>query len=366
MTASYLAPRRLITERTEHPLGVGCRPIGGPATYQGRPAGWAEVADGSAVEALLRAHELGATVFDTSDVYGLGHSQRLLGRMLSQLERSSVRITCTVGTYKGTGQHAYSALNLFRQVEQAQENLGVDCLDVLVLAHVNFGPQDRYLDETRDTLQALRDSGDVTAIGLTVPATLVAGPAAAGPRTGRWGSQMRYDFLVEQLGPQVLSTAAVPLEPSFGASAAGAESVFSFARRHGAATMVHEPLLHGLLTGQYGPGAVFLPGDVRSQYTPAMRRIIHRGLDALRDRFGADPRTLTRIALHHCLRQRPDSIVLAGVSSAEQVDENFAGLSTEVSEDEYLLAHRSLSMVYAELARHAESAESLPRLSKRP
>ncbi|TLQ39347.1 aldo/keto reductase [Streptomyces marianii] len=364
MTASYLSPRRLIAGRDEHPLGVGCRPIGGPATNEGRPVGWAHVADSSAVDALLRAHALGATVYDTSDVYGLGHSQRLLGRMLAQVPRTSVRITCTVGTYKGTGQHAYSSLNLFRQVEQTQENLGVKHLDVLVLAHADFGPGDRYLDEARDTLQALRDSGDVAAIGMRVPGILPASPAAADPSTGHWGSQPRYDFLFEQLNPQVLSTAVNPLEPqtdhAAAAEAHSGESVFSFARRHGAATMIHEPLLHGLLTGKYSPDAAFSPGDIRTRYTPADLEIIDRGLEALRSRFGRDPQALARIALHYCLRRCPDSIVLAGASSPEQVNKNFEGLNAEVSDDDYALAERAYSTLHAELAQHAASAKAVP------
>ncbi|MGC4916327.1 aldo/keto reductase [Streptomyces albogriseolus] len=318
------------------------------------------MADGSAVDALLHAYARGATVYDTSDVYGLGHSQRLLGRMLTQVPRTSVRITCTVGTYKGTGQHAYSSLNLFRQVEQTQENLGVKHLDVLVLAHTDFGPRDRYLEEARDTLRALRDSGDVTAIGLRVPGILPVSPATSDPSAGYWGSQPRYDFLFDQLNPQVLSTTASPLEPQTGHTAVGgAESVFSFARRRGVATMIHEPLLHGLLTGKYGPGSVFSPGDVRSRYTPADLEIIDRGLEALRNRFGRDPQALARIALHYCLRRCPDSIVVAGVSSPEQVNKNFEGLRTEVSDDDYAFAERVYSTLHAELARYAASAKAV-------
>lgn len=361
MTASHLSPRRLIAGRGEHPLGVGCRPLGGPATNEGRPVGWARVADSSAVDALLRAHALGATVYDTSDVYGLGHSQRVLGGMLAQVPRSSVRITCTIGMYKGTGEHAYSSLNLFRQVEQTQENLGVKQLDVLVLAHADFGPGDCYLEEARDTLQALRDSGDVAAVGMRMPGTLPACPAAPDPDAGHGGGQPRYDFLFEQLKLKVLSTAAHPLEPHTGDSAttgAGSgESVFDFASRHGAATMIHEPLLHGLLTGKYGPDAAFSSGDVRTRYTPADLRIVDRGLEALRGRFGRDPEALARIALYYCLRRCPDSIVLAGVSSPEQVDKNFEGLNAEVSDDDYVLAERAYLTLRAGLARHAASTQ---------
>ncbi|MHC3393897.1 aldo/keto reductase [Streptomyces lavendulocolor] len=318
------------------------------------------MADSSAVDALLRAHALGATVFDTSDVYGLGHSQRLLGKMLAQVPRSSVRITCTIGTYKGTGQHAYSSLNLFRQVEQTQENLGVKHLDVLVLAHADFGPGDRYLDEARDTLQALRDSGDVAAIGMRVPSILPASPAAADPSTGHWGSQPRYDFLFEQLNPQVLSTAANPLEPqtdhAVAAEARSGESVFSFARRHGASTMIHEPLLHGLLTGKYGPDAAFSSGDVRSRYTPAILEIIDRGLEALRTRFGADPRALARIALHYCLRRCSDSIVLTGISGPEQAEANYVGFHSEMTDDDYAFAESTYAALNHALSRQIPSA----------
>ncbi len=364
MTASYLSRRHLIAGRDAYPLGVGCRPISGPAAIEGRPVGWASVADSSAVDTLLCAHAKGATVYDTSDVYGLGHSQRMLGRMLAQVPRSSVRITCTIGTYKGTGQHAYSSLNLFRQVEQTLENLGVKQLDVLVLAHADFGPRDRYLEEARETLQALRDSRDVAAIGMRMPGTLPTSPAASDLSIGHWGSQPRYDFLFEQLNPQVLSTAAHPIEPQTGdAATAGArsgESIFAFARRHGAATMIHEPLLHGLLTGKYGPDADFSPGDVRTRYTPAELEIVDRGLEALRTRFGKDPQALARVALHYCLRRCPDSIVLAGSSSPEQVNKNFEGLNAEVSDDDYAFAERAYATLHTALARHAASAKAVP------
>ncbi|MEW2497489.1 aldo/keto reductase [Streptomyces nodosus] len=127
------------------------------------------MADDIAVEALLSAQAEGATVFDTSDIYGMGHAQRLLGRMRSQVPRDQVRISCTIGAFKGTGLSAYSSLNLHGQVEQSLENMGVDYLDVLTLTHTDFGPRDRYLDDARETLQALREQGDVKAIGLRAP-----------------------------------------------------------------------------------------------------------------------------------------------------------------------------------------------------
>src|SRR5207244_8705106 len=64
-------------------FGFGCGAIGGPSWSGGKPVGWGEVDDDESVRAIRRALELGATFFDTSDVYGAGHSERVLGRALA-------------------------------------------------------------------------------------------------------------------------------------------------------------------------------------------------------------------------------------------------------------------------------------------
>ncbi|WP_063793978.1 aldo/keto reductase [Streptomyces graminilatus] len=342
--------RRLVAGWDEHPLGAGCRPIGGPATNLSHAAGWAPVDDDSAVDALLRARAEGATVFDTSDVYGLGHSQRLLGRMLAQVPRESVSITCTVGAFKGTGVNAYSSLNLHGQVEQSLENLGVESLDVLTLHHTDFGPRDRYLQEARETLEAQRDLGRVKALGMRAPNRLAAGTATPGDRNQV--SAARFDFLVQQLGPKVITTPFNPLsrppEPE-AADSEENEDIFSFARRHGAATMIYKPLAQGLLTGKYLSDAAFGPGDVRSRLTTPVLETVERGLQPLRDRFGATPHDLARVALLYCLKRCPDSIVLTGFTSSEQVAANYAGLETELSDDDFDFVNTTYAGLRAEL-----------------
>ncbi|MFE0369421.1 aldo/keto reductase [Streptomyces tendae] len=363
MTASHLSRRRLIAGWDEHPLGVGCRPIGGPATNQDAAVGWAPVADDIAVEALLSAHAEGATVFDTSDIYGMGHAQRLLGRMLAQVPRDQVRISCTVGAFKGTGLSACSPLNLHGQVEQSLENLGVDYLDVLTLTHTDFGPRDRYLDDARETLQALRDQGDVKAIGLRAPRRLVTRSTAC-QSSSRDHESGRFTYLFQHIGPEVISTSINPLDRAFlpgnpPADSEGEEDIFSFAHRHGVATMAYKPLGQGVLTGKYGPDSVFLPGDVRSRITAPTLETVHKHLRPLRERFGADPQDLARIALAYCLRLCPTSIVLAGISNPQQASANFQGLNTELSDEDYDF----IGSVYASLREELYSSQQ-PAVSR--
>ncbi|MCB0129858.1 MAG: aldo/keto reductase, partial [Caldilineaceae bacterium] len=64
-------------------LGMGCWAIGGPFWRGDRPVGWGDVDDAESKRAIARALDLGATLFDTSNVYGCGHSERILGEALA-------------------------------------------------------------------------------------------------------------------------------------------------------------------------------------------------------------------------------------------------------------------------------------------
>ena len=65
------------------PMGMGCWAIGGPYRAGDQPLGWGEVDDEESVRALRRALDLGVTFFDTANVYGAGHSERIVGRALA-------------------------------------------------------------------------------------------------------------------------------------------------------------------------------------------------------------------------------------------------------------------------------------------
>jgi len=71
-------------------MGLGCWAIGGPFQFDGRPAGWGEVDDEESVRAIRRALEIGVTFFDTTDVYGCGRSEKVLGQALKGRREEAV------------------------------------------------------------------------------------------------------------------------------------------------------------------------------------------------------------------------------------------------------------------------------------
>src|SRR5512136_2224658 len=64
-------------------MGLGCWAIGGPFWKNDQPVGWGQVNDDESDRAIHRALDLGVTFFDTADVYGCGHSERVLGKALA-------------------------------------------------------------------------------------------------------------------------------------------------------------------------------------------------------------------------------------------------------------------------------------------
>ena len=95
-------------------VGMGCWAIGGPLWDGETPHGWGEVDDEESVRAIRTALELGVSFFDTANVYGAGHSERVLGRALSGRRSEVVIATKFNATFdEGT-----------RQITGGQEDVG--------------------------------------------------------------------------------------------------------------------------------------------------------------------------------------------------------------------------------------------------
>jgi hypothetical protein len=117
--------------------GFGCWAIGGPVTLDGRPDGWGTADDDESVAALRRGMELGVTFFDTADVYGAGHSERVLGRALAG-HRDEVVIATKFGYTFDTGQRAITGEDatpayIHRACRESLRRLGTDRIDLCQL-----------------------------------------------------------------------------------------------------------------------------------------------------------------------------------------------------------------------------------------
>lgn len=127
---------------------------------------WGAVDDADSMAALHAAVDAGVNFIDTADVYGDGHSERLIGQLLK--ERSE---DITVATKAGRRLDPHLSAGFNRQqieafIDRSLKNLGVDTLDLLQL---HCPPADVYYQpEVFDMLDELKRIGKIRHYGVSV------------------------------------------------------------------------------------------------------------------------------------------------------------------------------------------------------
>ncbi|WP_062013175.1 aldo/keto reductase [Streptomyces hygroscopicus] len=334
-TTSAQPYRTLTGGLTVHPVGIGCWAIGGPDSNLGLPMGWSTGDDDASMRGLEAAYSLGANLFDTADVYGHGHSERLIGRLVETVPRDSVVLSSKVGYFTGTAAHAYEPRHMRHQLETTLVNLRTDHLDIYFLHNAEFGEDDRYLQGAIETMRAFQDEGLIKTIGMRGPHRFATERVHV-PKEQRKDKHARFRYLFDRVRPGYLAVRFNALTPH---PPAGQKDIFAFAAEHGASILVNKPLSQGLLTGKYAPARppTFAEGDHRLRkawFTAAALEIIDEGLNPLRKRFGPSNADLIRIALHYCLQHADNAAVLVGFTTPEQVIQNLKVVGDPLSPED--------------------------------
>ncbi|MEU7028897.1 aldo/keto reductase [Streptomyces sp. NPDC046275] len=356
MSVPQSVPRRTLARGLSvHPIGIGAWALGGPDHNLGLPMGWSTADDAASRRGLETAYELGANLIDTADVYGHGHSERVIGDFVATVPRNTVVLSSKVGYHRGTARHAYLPSAMRRQLETTLENLHTDHLDIYFLHNSDFGPDDRYLDEAVAQMRAFQSEGLITAVGMRGPHRYATERVTVA-KEQRGDKYARFAHLAEKIRPDYLAARFNALTPP---PAAGRPDIFELARFLGASVLINKPLAQGLLTGKYDPDRppAFAPGDHRLRkawFTPGALKIIQDGLAPLRERFGTTSAALTRVALQYCLQQADNAAVLVGFTRPEQVTENLTAAGTPLTVDELAFVQGTLGRLQKALDAHSE------------
>ncbi|CAM5774953.1 oxidoreductase [Labrys miyagiensis] len=146
------------TGRSVSEIGFGAWAIG---------AAWGEVNDEEALAALHTALDTGVTFIDTADVYGDGHSEQLIAKVMR--ERGGERPFIATKAGRRLPQQSvegYSADNLAAWIERSLKNLETDVLD---LVQLHCPPTDLYYHpEIFERLDRLVEQGKIRNYGVSV------------------------------------------------------------------------------------------------------------------------------------------------------------------------------------------------------
>ena len=285
-------------------LGLGCWAIGGPWTSNGMPAGWGEVDDDESIRAIRRALELGVTLFDTADVYGCGHSERVLGRALAGRRDDAVIVTKVGNVFDEQTRTAagsdVSPAYLRRACDASLRRLGTDRIDVYLIHDGIGGPED--VPAVVDVLEELVAAGKMRWYGSSMSDPAIVRAMAEGPH-----------MVAAQHELSVLR---------------GELEALGVAEELGLASLNRTPLAMGLLSGRYRPDALPAADDVRRNApwwdffdAGAMDGWLGRIAD-VRAELTADGRSLVQGALGWIWGRSPATLPLPGFRTVAQVEEN--------------------------------------------
>jgi len=285
-------------------LGMGCWAIGGPAWRDGKPIGWGDVDDAESVRAIHRALDLGVTLFDTADIYGAGHSERVLGGALAGLRQRVVIATKFGQLFDEASRQAIgrdaSPAHIRRACEASLRRLKTDYLD-LYQFHLGDYDLDRA-PEVRETLEELVAAGKIRAYGWSTDDPARARLFAEGPHCATIQQRLNiFDGNAETL--------AVCEAANLGSLNRG-------------------PLAMGLLTGKFTADSILPENDVRSGWDLKAGAQAERlqKLAALREVLTQDGRTLAQAALGWLWARSGVTIPIPGFKTVGQVTENAAAL----------------------------------------
>jgi aryl-alcohol dehydrogenase-like predicted oxidoreductase len=204
-------------------VGFGAWAIGG----SGWQFAWGSQDDNESIAAIHRALELGVNWIDTAAVYGLGHSEEVVGRALKvwRGSRPYVFTKCgLLGDTNGEVRKVLSAASIRGEVEHSLRRLSLDVIDLYQI-HWPPDPHSPELEEGWSTLADLKREGKVRWIGVS-------------------------NFNVQQLQRAQAIAPVTSLQPRYSLVHREIENeILPFCLSEGIGVIVYSPMASGLLTG---------------------------------------------------------------------------------------------------------------------
>ena len=269
--------------------------------------------DEESIGVIHHAIDRGINHLDSSDMYGWGHNETLLGRALKGGWRERALVVTKFGQVKGAdgkqgvdGRPEYVA----QACEASLKRLGVEVIDVYYQHRVDLNVP---IEDTVGAMKRLVESGKVRALGLS----------EANPETIRRAHKVH-------------PIAAVQNEYSLLYRKEGEETLRA-TRELGITLVAYAPLGRSLLTGSVHGKADVPEGDRRLQHPRFQGENLDRNveivkrLEAIAEEKSCTP---AQLVLAWVLAQGKDVVAIPGTKRKARIDENLGALQVKLSSDD--------------------------------
>ena len=289
---------------------------------------WGGQDDADSIRAIHAALDAGINCIDTAPVYGMGHSEEVVGKAIAG-RRNEVLLATKCGlrwdtpgegsnpwTYKGLdGSEKTVVRNLHKaaiiaEVEQSLQRLGTDVID---LYQCHWPDPSAPIAETMEALVTLKQQGKIRAIGVSnFTAAMMAECLRHGPLAS---DQPPYSLLRRDIEADVLP----------------------FCREHNVGVIVYSPLEQGMLTGKVTVDRKFVEGDYRAGrpwFQPVNRQRVLDALEQVKPIAAAHKATLGQVAIAWIVAQPGVTAAIVGARNPQQARENAQAADIRLSADE--------------------------------
>ncbi|HLI10967.1 MAG TPA: aldo/keto reductase [Alphaproteobacteria bacterium] len=318
-----LEHRKLASGLEVSAIGLGCMSFSGA---------YGPSDDAAAIALIHHAIDKGVDFFDSSDMYGWGHNEELLGRALRG-RRDQVILATKFGQIQQPGRPNGvdgSPGYVAKACDASLKRLGVETIDLYYQHRVDPKVP---IEDTVGAMARLVEAGKVRHLGL----------CEARPETIRRAHKVH-------------PIAAVQTEYSL-LYRVEAEETIKTTRPFGIAFVAYSPLGRGFLTGRIRT-AEELKDDRRGQHPRFQpqnfdhnRALVER-VEAIAEEKGCTP---AQLALAWLLAQGPEIVPIPGTRRRDRFDENLGALSVQLTPDDVLRIAAAIPVGAAAGTRYPEA-----------
>jgi aryl-alcohol dehydrogenase-like predicted oxidoreductase len=285
-------------------VGFGAWAIGGNAMVGNVAIGWGKSDDATSIEAINTSLDQGINFFDTADIYGLGHSENLIGDSLKG--KKDIVIATKVGNVSRNEQFTvdYSKEHILSACEASLRRLKRDVIDYYQLhsarvAHLQNG-------ECIEAMELLKQQGKIRHWGLSLN-TFNPAPEA--------------EFLID-------TKKGVGFQLVFNIINQKALGLMEKAAQNGYGVIARMPLQFGLLTGKFSSESTFAKDDHRhtrltKEIIASANKVLDQKIWILCEKYGISK---TSLALSFILSFNSVSTVIPGIRTAQHAIDNTTGI----------------------------------------
>jgi aryl-alcohol dehydrogenase-like predicted oxidoreductase len=291
-------------------IGFGAWAIGGGAMIGSTAIGWGDVDDDVSIAAINASLEAGINFFDTADIYGLGHSEELLGKTIGP--KKEVIIATKVGNVSRNEQFTtdYSKEYILTACEKTLKRLQRESIDYYQLHTARL--QHLQQGDCIEAMQQLQQEGKIRYWGLSLN-TFDPLPEAEFLLQNNLGNGFQLVF-------NLLNQKALTLMKQSAAKGFG--------------VIARMPLQFGLLTGKFDKGYSFAENDHRkNRLTKEVIDTSNKALQPVWELCSKYNCSKTELALSYILSYPEVSTIIPGIRTPEQAKTNSSGLFTLQQED---------------------------------